>query len=35
VKYSLGSDEAAGLQMFLDYAVELGTFSCRRALEFY
>jgi chorismate dehydratase len=35
VKYDLGSDEAAGLQMFLDYAAELGIFSRRRVLEFY
>jgi chorismate dehydratase len=35
VKYDLGSDEAAGLQMFLDYAVDLGIFSRRRVLEFF
>jgi chorismate dehydratase len=35
VKYGLGRDEAAGLQMFLDYAAELGLAPRRRALEFF
>jgi chorismate dehydratase len=35
VKYGLGPDEAAGLQMFLDYAAELGLAPRRRALEFF
>jgi len=35
VKYGLGPDEAAGLQMFLDYAAELGVAPRRRSLEFF
>jgi chorismate dehydratase len=35
VKYGLGADEAAGLQMFLDYAAELGLAPQRRMLEFF
>lgn len=35
VKYGLGADEAAGLQMFLDYAADLGLAPRRRALEFF
>lgn len=35
VKYGLGPDEAVGLQMFLDYAAELGLAPRRRALEFF
>ena len=35
VKYGLGPDEAAGLQLFLDYAADLGLAPKRRALEFY
>jgi chorismate dehydratase len=35
VKYGLGADEAAGLQMFLDYAAELGLAPGRRTLEFF
>ena len=35
VKYGLGADEAAGLQMFLDYAAELGLAPRRRTLEFF
>jgi chorismate dehydratase len=35
VKYGLGPDEAAGLQMFLDYAADLGLAPRRRALEFF
>jgi chorismate dehydratase len=35
VKYGLGREEAAGLQMFLDYAAELGLAPRRRALEFF
>jgi chorismate dehydratase len=34
VKYGLGSDEAAGLQLFLDYAAELGIGPARR-VEFF
>ena len=34
VRYGLGPDEAAGLQLFLDYAAELGL-GPRRSLEFY
>lgn len=34
VKYGLGPDEAAGLQLFLDYAAELGLGPWRR-VEFY
>jgi chorismate dehydratase len=34
VRYGLGVDEAAGLQLFLDYAAELGL-GPRRDLEFY
>ena len=34
VRYALGADEAAGLQLFLDYAAELG-FGMRRKVEFY
>jgi chorismate dehydratase len=35
VKYGLGRDEAAGLQLFLDYAAELGLAPRRRVLEFF
>jgi chorismate dehydratase len=35
VKYGLGPDEAAGLQMFLDYAADLGLAPRRRVLEFF
>jgi chorismate dehydratase len=35
VKYSLDRDEAAGLQLFLDYAAELGLAPRRRVLEFF
>ena len=35
VKYGLGSDEAAGLQIFLDYAAELGLAPRKRTLEFF
>lgn len=35
VRYGLGSDEAAGLQLFLDYAAELGLAPRRRRLEFF
>lgn len=35
VKYGLGADEAAGLQMFLDYAADLGLAPRRRRLEFF
>jgi chorismate dehydratase len=35
VKYGLGPDDAAGLQLFLDYAVELGLAPHRRRLEFF
>jgi chorismate dehydratase len=35
VKYGLGPEEAAGLQMFLDYAADLGLATRRRRLEFF
>lgn len=35
VKYGLGPEDAAGLQMFLDYAAELGLAPHRRTLEFF
>jgi chorismate dehydratase len=35
VRYTLGRDEAAGLQLFLDYAAELGLAPRRRVLEFF
>jgi chorismate dehydratase len=35
VKYGLGDDEAAGLQMFLDYAADLGLAPRRRPVEFF
>jgi chorismate dehydratase len=35
VKYGLGADEAAGLQMFLDYAADLGLAPKRRPVEFF
>jgi len=35
VKYGLGADEAAGLQMFLDFAADLGLAPRRRQLEFF
>ena len=35
VKYGLGGEEAAGLQLFLDYAAELGLAPRRRVLEFF
>lgn len=35
VKYGLGPEDAAGLQLFLDYVVELGLAPARRTLEFF
>lgn len=35
VRYGFGSEEAAGLQTFLDYAVEIGAAPRRRGLEFF
>jgi chorismate dehydratase len=35
VRYGLGRDEAAGLQLFLDYAADLGVAPARRRLEFF
>ena len=35
VRYGLGPEEAAGLQLFLDYASELGLAPRRRVLEFF
>lgn len=35
VKYGLGPDEAKGLQLFLDYAADLGLAASRRRLEFF
>lgn len=35
VKYGLGADEAAGLQLFLDYAADLGLAPAKRRLEFF
>jgi chorismate dehydratase len=35
VKYGLGADEAAGLQMFLDYAADMGLGPRRRRLQFF
>jgi chorismate dehydratase len=35
VRYGLGSDEIAGLQLFLDYAADLGVARTRRRVEFY
>ena len=35
VKYGLGQDEAAGLQLFLNYAADLGLAPRRRQLEFF
>jgi len=35
VKYGLGSEEAAGLQLFLNYAADLGLAPRRRQLEFF
>jgi chorismate dehydratase len=35
VKYGLGAEEAAGLQMFLDYAADLGLAPRRRPVEFF
>ncbi len=35
VKYGLGPDEAAGLQLFLDHAADLGLAPRRRQLEFF
>jgi chorismate dehydratase len=35
VKYGLGSDEARGLQLFLNYAADLGLAPRRRSLEFF
>ncbi len=35
MKYGLGADEAAGLQLFLDYAADLGLAPRRRRLEFF
>ena len=35
VKYGIGQDDAAGLQMFLDYAADLGLAPRKRSLEFF
>jgi chorismate dehydratase len=35
VRYGLGADEAAGLQMFLDHAADMGLAPQRRRLEFF
>lgn len=35
VRYGLGADEAAGLQLFLDYAAEQGMGAQRRRVEFF
>lgn len=35
VKYGIGPEEAKGLQLFLDYAADLGLGLARRRLEFY
>ena len=35
VKYGLGAEESAGLQLFLDYAADMGLAPRRRALEFF
>ena len=35
VKYGIGADEARGLQLFLDYAADLGLAPARRRLEFF
>jgi chorismate dehydratase len=35
VRYGLGPDEAKGLQMFLDFAADLGLAPLRRRLEFF
>ena len=35
VKYGLGAEEAAGLQVFLDHAADMGLAPRRRMLEFY
>ena len=35
VKYGLGAEEAAGLQMFLDFAADMGLAPRRRTLEFF
>ena len=35
VKYGLGPDEARGLQLFLNYAADLGLAPRRRSLEFF
>jgi predicted solute-binding protein len=35
VKYELGKEEAAGLQLFLDYAADLGVAPRRRMVAFF
>jgi predicted solute-binding protein len=35
VRYGLGPDEAAGLQLFLDYAADVGAASRRRRVDFF
>ena len=35
VRYGLGADETAGLQLFLDYAADVGAAPRRRRLEFF
>jgi hypothetical protein len=35
VQYGLGPEEAAGLQLFLDYAADMGLAPRRRPLEFF
>jgi len=35
VKYGIGADEERGLQMFLDYAADLGLAPRKHSLEFF
>jgi hypothetical protein len=35
MRYGLGPDEEKGLQLFLDYAADLGLATRRRSLEFF
>ena len=35
MRYGLGADEQQGLQLFLDYAADLGVAPKRRKLEFF
>jgi hypothetical protein len=35
MRYGFGADEAAGLQLFLDYAADMGLGGARRRIEYF